>query len=80
MTGDKRVEDNKRAESFEAGLERLQAVVALLEDNQIPLAQALSLFEEGVGLLRSCRAELERAEEQVKILTETDGVFHLTDL
>ncbi|MDR1961103.1 MAG: exodeoxyribonuclease VII small subunit [Gracilibacteraceae bacterium] len=73
------MEEKQAAATFEAGLERLRAIVALLEDNQIPLAQALALFEEGVGLLRFCRAELDRAEEQVKILTETDGLFQLRD-
>ncbi|MDR0433539.1 MAG: exodeoxyribonuclease VII small subunit [Gracilibacteraceae bacterium] len=80
QAADKQAVDKQAAASFETGLERLQAIVTLLEDNQIPLAEALTLFEEGAGLLRYCRAELERAEEQVKVLTETDGVFHLTDL
>ncbi|MDR1603684.1 MAG: exodeoxyribonuclease VII small subunit [Gracilibacteraceae bacterium] len=71
---------DKRAESFEAGLERLQTIVTQLEDNRLPLAEALRLFEEGAGLLRYCHAELERAEEQVKLLTETDGFFQLTGL
>jgi exodeoxyribonuclease VII small subunit len=71
---------DKQAASFEAGLERLQVIVACLEDSRLPLAEALRLFEEGAGLLRYCLAELERAEEQVKLLTETDGVFRLTDL
>ena len=67
--------------SFEARLERLEAIVAELESEGVPLARALELFQEGVECLRSATAELGRVEEQVQRLVEReDGSFDLDDL
>ena len=44
-----------------------------LEKGDIPLEQALKLFEEGVQLSNSCRQELEDAEGKVEILLKQNG-------
>lgn len=44
-----------------------------LEKGDIPLEQALKLFEEGVQLSNSCRKELEDAEGKVEILLKQNG-------
>jgi exodeoxyribonuclease VII small subunit len=54
--------------SFEAGLERLEIIVAELEQGNLPLEKALSLFEEGVQLSTGCRKKLEEAECRVEVL------------
>jgi exodeoxyribonuclease VII small subunit len=46
-----------------------------LEKGDIPLEQALKLFEEGVQLSNSCRKELEDAEGKVEILLKQNGKF-----
>lgn len=53
---------------FEEALARLEAVVARLEGGDLPLEEALSLFEEGVRLTRLCTARLEEAERKVSLL------------
>ncbi len=53
---------------FEEALSRLEAVVARLEGGDLPLEDALSLFEEGVRLTRLCSARLEEAERKVSLL------------
>jgi len=58
---------------FEDCLQRLETVVQQLERGDIPLEQALKLFEEGVGLSDSCRRELEEAEGKVEILLKQNG-------
>ena len=58
---------------FEECLQRLEAVVQQLERGDLPLEQALKLFEEGVGLSDSCRRELEEAEGKVEILLKQNG-------
>ena len=58
---------------FEECLQRLEAVVQLLERGDLPLEQALKLFEEGVQLSDSCRRELEEAEGKVEILLKQNG-------
>ncbi len=58
---------------FEECLQRLESVVQQLERGDLPLEQALKLFEEGVGLSDSCRRELEEAEGKVEILLKQNG-------
>jgi exodeoxyribonuclease VII small subunit len=67
--------------TFEDSLRRLEAIVAELEGDQLDLARALSLFQEGVECMRSAAGELAQAEAQVQRLVErADGSFELTDL
>jgi exodeoxyribonuclease VII small subunit len=58
---------------FEECLQRLEEVVNQLERGEVPLEQALRLFEEGVQLSTSCRKELEEAEGKVQILLKQNG-------
>ncbi len=58
---------------FEDCLQRLEEVVNQLERGEVPLEQALKLFEEGVQLSNSCRKELEEAEGKVEILLKQNG-------
>ncbi|HVD62346.1 MAG TPA: exodeoxyribonuclease VII small subunit [Gemmatimonadaceae bacterium] len=67
--------------SFEKNLKRLESIVAQLEDQRLELNQALSLFEEGIELLRQASSELGETESKVKELIErADGVLELRDL
>lgn len=66
---------------FEERLTRLEAIVEELEGDELPLARALELFEEGVTILRAADAELRGAETRVQRLVEgDDGEFSLVDL
>ena len=62
--------------TFEEKLERLKKIVEELESPEtIELDTSLNLFEEGVGLVRSCKELLEQAELRIQNVTEqvTDG-------
>lgn len=66
--------------SFESRLERLETIVHELEGDQVDLAHALALFEEGVECLRAASKELADARARVQRLVERDdGSFELTD-
>ena len=58
---------------FEECLQRLEKLVDELEKGNVPLEQALKLFEEGMQLSASCRQELEQAEGRVEILLKQNG-------
>jgi exodeoxyribonuclease VII small subunit len=58
---------------FEDCLLRLEQIVDELEKGNVPLEQALKLFEEGLKLSSSCRKELEEAEGKVEILLRQNG-------
>ena len=64
--------DEKPA-SFEVGLTELEIVVKELENGDLPLEQAIALFEKGVGLSDRCRQQLEEAETRVEILLKKNG-------
>ena len=59
--------------NFEECLSRLEAIVCELEKGDVPLENALKLFEEGMQLSGSCRKELEEAEGKVEILLKQNG-------
>jgi len=58
---------------FEECLQKLESIVGELEKGNLPLEQALKLFEQGVELSNSCRKELEEAEGRVEILLKHNG-------
>lgn len=66
--------------TFEASLARLEEILAKLESGDAELDGLLKLYEEGVGLIRSCNAQLEQAEQSVKMLQiKPDGGASLVD-
>ena len=60
-------------QSFEAGLQQLEAIVKEMESGDLPLERALELFERGMKLSDSCRKQLEEAETRVELLTRRAG-------
>jgi exodeoxyribonuclease VII small subunit len=59
---------------FEACMQQLEQIVQELESGQVPLARAMSLFEEGQRLGKTCRALLDAAQVQVdRLLERADG-------
>jgi exodeoxyribonuclease VII small subunit len=67
--------------TFDSDLSRLEAIVAELEHNELPLDRALKLFEEGVARVRSASLQLSQAEAQVQqLLEQPDGTFRLDPL
>ncbi len=54
--------------SFEKALERLQEIVAELEDPEKGLEASLELFEEGVALSRFCRSRIDEIQKRVDVV------------
>ena len=61
------------APDFEKSLQELEKLVGQLERGDLPLAQCLALFEQGVGLTRSCHAALAQAQQRVELLLKEGG-------
>lgn len=67
--------------TFELALAELERIVRQLETGELGLDAALGLYERGVALLRRCRAELDRAEARLQVLTvDAEGQPVLTPL
>lgn len=64
----------KPVKSFEAALRRLEEIVETLESGELSLEDSIKIFEEGVGLTRTCSRQLEEAEQKVStLLAEAKG-------
>ncbi len=62
--------------SFKEELERLEAIVRQLEQEDLDLDHALALFEEGVARLKAARELLQKSELTVKrVLEGADGAL-----
>ena len=60
--------------TFEEALARLEVIVARLEQGEVPLEEALGLFEEGTALMKQCSTALDKAEQKVaKLLPGLNG-------
>jgi exodeoxyribonuclease VII small subunit len=57
---------------FEEAFERLEAVIATLQDGKIPLNEALQNYQEGVKLAQYCNELLQKAELTVQQLSIDD--------
>ena len=61
--------------SFEDSVAQLEQIVAAIESGQIGLEDSLAKYEQGMELVKRCRAILDRAEKRIEVLTETkDGL------
>jgi len=59
--------------SFEKDLERLEEIVAGLEEGGLPLEESLKQFEEGVALVRQCEKTLKAAERKIEMLVRGES-------
>tara|TARA_B100000315_G_scaffold244053_1_gene268130 strand:- start:498 stop:728 length:231 start_codon:yes stop_codon:yes gene_type:complete len=59
--------------SFEVALEKLENLVEKMESGEATLEQSLEWFEEGMTLIKSCRSQLEDAEQKVQTLIKDSG-------
>lgn len=70
----------EKKNSFESSLKRLEEIVETLERGDVPLEDALTMYEEGIQLSKACVEKLTQAEIKLKkFLREVDGKFKLQD-
>lgn len=63
----------EKAPDFEQSLTELEALVAKLEQGDVPLEEALKTFERGVALTRQCQTALRTAQQKVEVLLARNG-------
>jgi exodeoxyribonuclease VII small subunit len=72
---------SKQKPSFRAEVERLEAIVRALEEDDLDLDRALELFEEGVRRLKVAREQLQESELTVRrVLEAADGTLSTRDI
>lgn len=55
--------------TFDEALRQLEELAAKLEEGDIPLEDALQVYERAVGLFSLCRGRLESMEQRIEVLT-----------
>ena len=66
--------ENETETTFEQAAARLDEIVRLLEKGDAPLDKALSLFEEGAKLIKTCGTLLDEAEQTVVRLQKSSDI------
>ncbi|MBI3189621.1 MAG: exodeoxyribonuclease VII small subunit [Ignavibacteriales bacterium] len=67
-----------KKDTFEHSLKRLEEIVESLEDGNVPLDDALKLYEEGISISKQCVEKLNSAELKLKRLSkDAKGNFEL---
>lgn len=61
--------------SFEAAMEQLESIVSRLESGDVPLEQAIELFQQGMKLSHLCSGKLDQVERKIEMLVEENGAY-----
>ncbi|KKM11760.1 hypothetical protein SY88_07015 [Clostridiales bacterium PH28_bin88] len=72
MAAGKKAKPGREALNFEEALARLETVVRTLESGELSLEDALQQFELGIGLTRICNEHLNKAENRIRVLMDTE--------
>ena len=58
----------RKSNEFEKSFQQLEAIVKRLESEELPLDEALQLFEEVIRLSRFCNQKLEEVEKKIELI------------
>lgn len=64
---------SENQKTFEKEMEELEAIVERLEDGEVELEEAISLFQTGIELSNSCHTKLKAVEEKIVQMIDEDG-------
>lgn len=65
-------EDNQSL-TFEESMKSLEELVDNLEKGDVPLEEAISMFQEGMKLSKDCQDRLQKVEKQMTEVLSEDG-------
>jgi exodeoxyribonuclease VII small subunit len=58
--------------SFEEAIKELTAIVAKIEQGEIPLQDSLEQYEKGMALIKHCRGILQKAEKRIEKISREE--------
>ncbi|MDP4164773.1 MAG: exodeoxyribonuclease VII small subunit [Bacillota bacterium] len=59
--------------SFEEAMSQLEVIVDRLEEGDVPLEEAISIYKNGMELSKLCHDKLKNVEEQLTQIITEDG-------
>lgn len=60
-------------QSFEEAMKQLEQIVEKLEEGDVPLEEAISIYKQGMDLSRLCHSKLKSVEDQLTEILNEDG-------
>jgi len=63
----------KQKTTFEQALGKLERIVEQIESGRIGLEESIARYEEGIRLIKQCRAILDAAEKKIQLLSKAEG-------
>ncbi|KIL44353.1 exodeoxyribonuclease VII small subunit [Jeotgalibacillus soli] len=63
----------KKQYTFEEAMIQLEEIVTRLEEGDVPLEEALIIYQKGVELSKTCHDKLQHAEKQMATLITDQG-------
>ncbi len=71
---------NGEKRSFEQAMAQLEKIVRAIESGEVPLAQALAQYEQGIELISYCQKALGEAEQKIaKLSKDLDGQLKIQE-
>jgi len=62
--------ENEKELAFEEAMEKLEAVSQRLSNENVPLDEAIALYEKGTGYYDICKRKLDDANRRIKVIEE----------
>ncbi|SDN40578.1 exodeoxyribonuclease VII small subunit [Alkalicoccus daliensis] len=67
--------EDKKQTSFETSMRELEEIVQKLEQGDVPLEEAIDMFQEGMKLSKDCHDRLHKVEKQMTEVLSEDGTL-----
>ena len=64
----KKLSTSSQPSSFEAAMAELSELVSQMEAGELPLEASVSAYQRGSELIKYCAGQLDKVEQQVKVL------------
>ena len=62
---------NEKELGFEEAMERLEAISAKLSGENVPLDEAIALYEQGALYYETCKRKLDDANRRISVIEES---------
>jgi len=61
-------DNHQKVQTFEVALHRLEQILEKINAGDVPLAEAIALYEEADALMALCNKQLAEAEQKIEVL------------
>lgn len=68
-----KVSEETKTVTFEEAMDQLETIVEKLEEGDVPLEEALTIYKKGMELSKLCHDKLKNVEEQLTEILTADG-------